>query len=517
MSLLQKASIITTPTAYAEDFLYSIKPAIVFGDELVTNGDFSGGSANWTAKSGVIVSADSSGLVFDNSTGNSSGGVYQNIGLDDTRTYQMTATIQLLTGSSNGTFILFTSTSGGTGQSDVYVGSTLIVGGDAVTNTFPFTPASGDVSIQFSCDESNATYKVSNISVKEIINADFDFTRASTATRVNEEGLIEEVAINTPRIDFTGGTGSILLEPSRTNSLPFSNDFSNAAWSKEANITATYNTTETLSPDGTYNASKFVGNGTDGLFDAVAITGIISRSVYLKSVTGTVTVVLKDPYGGVTAKSLTVTEEWQRFELVEDNGGSSQGLWIDDIPASGIYMYGAQIEAGSYTTSYIPTNGTTVTRSADAANNAGNSDLINSTEGVLYAEIKALANDGVNRVITIVNSSSTLNRIRLYYTTVDNRVIAEIRNSSGGILMIYNGLADVTTFNKFAVKYKNNDAALWVNGTEVLTDTTGGVPTGLNKLVFDDGSGSDDYYGDAKSLMVFKEALTDEELTKLTS
>ena len=80
----------------------------------------------------------------------------------------MTATMQLLTGAASGTFTLFTSTATGTGQSGVYTGSTLLVGGAAVTETFTFTPASGDVSIQFACDESNATYSISDITVKEV-------------------------------------------------------------------------------------------------------------------------------------------------------------------------------------------------------------------------------------------------------------------------------------------------------------------------------------------------------------
>ena len=56
------------------------------------------------------------------------------------------------------------------------------------------------------------------------------------------------------------------------------------------------------------------------------------------------------------------------------------------------YIWGAQLEQQSYATSYIPTNGATNTRLQDIANNSGNSTLINSTEGVLYAEIAAFEN-----------------------------------------------------------------------------------------------------------------------------
>jgi len=62
MSLLQKASIITTPTAYAEDYLYSIKPAYALGSELVTNGDFSNGTNNWTPNANATLSVENGRL-----------------------------------------------------------------------------------------------------------------------------------------------------------------------------------------------------------------------------------------------------------------------------------------------------------------------------------------------------------------------------------------------------------------------------------------------------------------------
>ena len=148
---------------------------------------------NWTAKDGVIVSANSSGLVFDNSTGNASGGVFQNIGLSDANKYQMTATMQLLTGASNGTFTVFSSSANGTSQSQIYSGSTLIVGGNAVTETFEFSPATGDVSIQFTCDEANATYKVSNVTAVQV-------TSDTNLPRINYEGFSYQDALGSEEV-----------------------------------------------------------------------------------------------------------------------------------------------------------------------------------------------------------------------------------------------------------------------------------------------------------------------------
>ena len=72
----------------------------------------------------------------------------------------------------------------------------------------------------------------------------------------------------------------------------------------------------------------------------------------------------------------------------------------DTICYRTVYIWGAQLEQQSYATSYIPTNGATNTRLQDIANNSGNSTLINSTEGVLYAEIAALADDAISKFIS---------------------------------------------------------------------------------------------------------------------
>ena len=324
-----------------------------------------------------------------------------------------------------------------------------------------------------------------------------------------------------PRIDYTGGEGHWLFEPQSTNLLDYSNDFSQSYWTKQSGVTATYNTTETLSPDGTYNATKFVGNGTTGVFKAsISVSGVVSRSFYLKSVTGTTTAVFKEPNTNVPSPiTLTITNEWQRFEMIGDNGSSFQGLQIDDITSEGLFMWGAQLEVGSFPTSYIPTNGSTVTRLQDAAFGAGSSDLINSTEGVLYFEGSALTDTDTtnpNRGISI-SSGSTNNTIFIYYQAALN-TLACILISNGTTQFSHStSLFDVDDYLKIALKYKQNDFALWVNGTEIATDTSGNAPIGLNELAFDNGVGNDKFYGKVKCVAVFTEALTDEELTCLTT
>ena len=75
----------------------------------------------------------------------------------------------------------------------------------------------------------------------------------------------------------------------------------------------------------------------------------------------------------------------------------------------------------------------------------------------------------------------------------------------------------VSNFFKMAFKYKTNDCALWVNGTEVATDTSAAMPLALSTLRFDRGDGGNDFLGKVRNVQVFTEALTDEQLEKLTS
>jgi hypothetical protein len=93
-----------------------------------------------------------------------------------------------------------------------------------------------------------------------IKGADLDVVRATSATRVNAEGLIESVANNVPRLDYTNGScPSWSVEPQRTNLLLRSEEFDNASWSK-SNVTITAN--QTNSPDGNLNADLAVFDNT---------------------------------------------------------------------------------------------------------------------------------------------------------------------------------------------------------------------------------------------------------------
>jgi hypothetical protein len=222
----------------------------------------------------------------------------------------------------------------------------------------------------------------------------------------------------------------------------------------------------------------------------------------------------------ISVNSSSFENDWKRISIVFTGTITSLNatLFILNSVNDYVYYFGAQLEELSYATSYIPTNGEVngVTRLADVCNNAGSSDLISSTEGVLYAEISALNNDGTSRQISLSDGSNANNKISLRYTSTTNELNAFVKSGGSVVFDESEILSDTTQNNKLALKYKQNDFSLYVNGVEVATDTNGNTPTGLNVLDFDSAIGTLNFYGNVKTVAVFKEALDNDQLERLT-
>jgi len=383
-------------------------------------------------------------------------------------------------------------------------------------------------------------------------SGDFDFSRSGKATRINSQGLIEEVSngqsrLNYPMIDGkVVGCPSHLLEPQRTNLITYSEDFSDSSWSKSR---ASVVLNSTISPDGSLNASKLVEDTTSGghiLYRNNITTGagINTLSVKVKAngrnwvllydseqgeavyfdlkngVAGTI-VGTPDAYSikklpnGWYDISLTTTATLRvDFKIYTAESDGNNAYLGDGV--SGIYVWGAQVEQGSYPTSYIKSNsGSTTTRSAETATGAGTSDTFNDSEGVLMLEFKGLANDSY-RLISLSDGTNG-NNVRINLTPTANQIIFEA--NSANVLQsafTYNGV-DILLNNKIIIKYKNNDYGFWVNGFKVGTDTIGDTPIGLDTINFDRGTGGNPFYGNTKQLQYYNSALTDSELEQLTS
>ncbi len=356
-----------------------------------------------------------------------------------------------------------------------------------------------------------------------IINVQF-------ATRVNAQGLVETVTSDIPRIDYSKGSGAILAEQAATNQIRYSEDFSNALWTKAA-ISPFSSSTKT-NPRGVsqtvYNITRAPASG-DGLFATFASSPSgqgMGVSVWVKRTsgvgsTGNVWIGTSKQSSGA-GNLVAVGNEWQRITYTSPQYGANK-IYID--PEYGHYfdIWGAQGEIGNVingpgrVSSYIPTTSGSVTRTRDNYLNGGDASLIGAQEGVFYMEAATLANAG-SKAIALSASNSAANRVVIFYSSASNTIQGRVQASTTTTIAINGTVTDNTDFNKIAFKYKSGDLALWINGTEVQTSTTAFTfNAALSELAFDQGNGSIHTDGHVKQVAVFKEVLSDAELAALTS
>ena len=349
----------------------------------------------------------------------------------------------------------------------------------------------------------------------------FTTTRATSATRVNKEGLIEVVEGDRPRIDYTDSAkGVLLLEPQRTNAITYSENLNGTGWNVYGANGGTCARTLNygISPSGKQDSTRVVfSEALVALYMSTNITGDASATMYVKGVSGEV---IGFGYGASVSSGseFTFNGEWQRLEY---NGTSANSIlsintWSTTRTARDFEIYGVQMEVGSYPTSYIPTQGASATRLADTASGSGNSEVFNDSEGVLFADIAALANDGTWRGFGISDGSKS-NRIIFWYRPTDNAIEFSLSKSSVSQSSLNISINDVKENIKILVKYKVNDISIWLNGFKVFTDTTAQMPLNLSELAFDNGNGVENFYGKTKEIGYYNTVLTDAELETLTS
>ena len=375
----------------------------------------------------------------------------------------------------------------------------------------------------------------------------------NTATGVFTNVSVKEVTRdNVPRIDYTGGgCPHILAEPQRTNLVTYSEDFSNASWAK-TNSSITSNLV--ISPDGSLNGDKLVENTSNNYHYISHSFSIVSGSYYSFSIflkKGERKWLKIDSSSGASwscganfdlengvvgsidmgsAKIESYGNDWYRCSIIGlanattvvasdlilgigDNNNSYQG-----DGTSGLYLYGGQVEQGSYPTSYIPTSGSSVTRNQDIFTRDGIGSLINSTEGVLFLEVAALSIADGNRYITLTNGAVNSYGIRILYQSASGSIFFQKYVNGTRTTNVATSSITTTNLNKLAIRYNTTNVDIWVNGVEILTNSdTNLIPSGtLNRLAFDIGDGSSNFFGKVKQLQVYDTSLTDNQLIQLT-
>jgi len=385
-------------------------------------------------------------------------------------------------------------------------------------------------------------------------DGDFDYSGGTNGTRVNKDGLIETIAADTPRLNYSLLNGvvqdnpTLLLEPQRINIYTYSEDLSQGTTLTNTSV----DETSIVSPDGALTGNKLTQ--TSGAFTrknlSVILSGTYAWSFFAKKgdlrylnarslfvLNGTTpengnTIIDLDTntiaYKGTNVTSASIEQypnDWIKVEIVATDNATGSGDFVDffftdsatSTQSTGVagngYIWGIQFESGNYGTSYIAnlTTGST-SRSADVCNGA-EADF-NDSEGVLYANIADFDNDSY-RQLTISDGSNN-DAVSIMFTPTENEIVCYV-NDGGSTQVSISSSLDTHKFNKIAIKYKANDFSVYINGFLKGEDTVGTVPSGLSTLNFDNGSGVDDFYGKTKEVITFNEALSDTELETLTS
>jgi hypothetical protein len=334
------------------------------------------------------------------------------------------------------------------------------------------------------------------------------YTATTTQPITNYIPALQTAASGVARFDHNPVTGEslgLLIEESRTNLVTYSEAFDDAAWTK---LDAAVSSNVVIAPDGTLTGDKLItnsgvsttgGNSNGGIVQSPAGTTAIpySYSFYAKAAEGTAVRVRETVTTGARANISLVDGS-----VVYESGSSSSftvtttsignGWWriaLNRTPAttlgfvikpgidtgdgySGIYIWGAQLEAGAFPTSYIPTVASQVTRSVDAASMTGTnfSSWYRADEGTIYSEFNPFVITGVGGVMSI-NDFASSNKIDL--RRAGNAIVTVSFTTQAG--MTVTGITANST-NKLAVSYAVNDFALVGNGGTPNTDALGTIP-----------------------------------------
>jgi hypothetical protein len=361
---------------------------------------------------------------------------------------------------------------------------------------------------------------------------------------------IVKAANNEPRFDHTsaGDCRGLLIEEGRTNLIPQSDNFASASWIKGG---GSISSVANIEPDGSANSELFSEDGANSVHRTFqSFTGVSSTvytlSVFLKfsgrqyvylenrSINTNPFVVFDIQNGTVfsTIGPLTSTIQaypngWYRCSvtgtanlaggnyLIGGYSGGSQSYTGLDGPA--FYLYGAQVEAGSFPTSYIPTTTGTLARSADLCSITGANftSFYNQSEGTFFVAADPRVGTGFSTYL-MANSGANADQVSIFRDTV----LDYFGVANGGSYTAQQTVASANgSFNKIAGSYFTNDARSAFNGILASADTSVTVPTNLNRLNIGSSSLGNTQFanGCLSSIRYFKKRLPNAKLVTLTT
>ena len=412
-----------------------------------------------------------------------------------------------------------------------------------MANTFKF--GNGNWAVK---DGSALAYNDENNNFKPL---PFDFTRASSATTLNRQGLIETVPSGKPRIDFTDNTsGHLLLEPSRTNLVTYSEDFSDSSWIKSG-PSLTYN--QGTSPDGENNATKMIpstSSTSQDIFATVTASGstAYTRSffakadgynwIYIQQYDGSTnrgawfdlsTGSLGNTETNITSSIENYGNGWYKCSVTftTQSGATSERAQIRVVGSNGattfagngtdgVLIWGAMVEQGSYPTSYVKTEGSSVTRVADVNSKTSDEGSIIDFAKTIYIEFDELSISRAQRrhIFQLSGASGST----VYGRTESGGTLTiQVLNSSVNQALFQTVSYNTTGNNKLALTISENDVVLYVNGTQAGSDTNASIPTLYKMYVGISDAGTIPFAGGIKDCKLYDTRLTNTELQNLTS
>ena len=389
------------------------------------------------------------------------------------------------------------------------------------------------------------------------------FTRASTATFVGSNGLIQSATTNTPRIDFdpvTNDRKGLLIEECRTNLLTYSEDFT-----QYTNARTVDTANQGTAPDGSNNATKLsetadTNNHNIQLDINFSYTSgdTYTHSAFLKA--GTVSVMqlllpssafgsnafanydLTNGVVGTVGSSATASIEdfgngWFRCVLTAAvtststaDGGfivftnnsttAARAASYTGDTASHVFIFGNQLEEGSFPTSYIPTSGATATRAADKAKILTTAFGFNASEGTLFADASSLdTGQSFSRIVAINSDTSSNESLSLVVNADKFRGFALVGGSATASLVV--GDISDNVFFKGAMAYQTDNFSGSVNGGSAVSETSAALPDSSALTTMNIGSSTTGgaafmLNGHIKKIQYFPRRLSDTQLQEIT-
>jgi hypothetical protein len=406
-----------------------------------------------------------------------------------------------------------------------------------------------------------ATLNLDFTSGNQTLDPRITFTRSTTATFTGSNGLIQTAAIDAPRFDYNPTTLAplgLLIEEQRVNLVTYSEQFDNAVWTK---IRSSITSNTVVAPDGTLTGDALITDTTVTDTHRIELLSVAFTSgttytltlfakaqsslnlqlVFLTAAFGTSLRAAFNLQTGqtlvssssITAKTTNVGNGWFRCEatatatatatsgfhisLINTFAANAAATSFTGDGTSGIYIWGAQLEAGAFATSYIPTVASQVTRAADVAVMTGTnfSSWYNATEGTLYGQADWMGLS-TNDYFFAINNGTSSNLIAI---GVSNTPLTRFIVIDGGVTQAsVNGPTPVANVAfKIAGAYQANSFAAATNGTLGTVDTSGTVPS-VNQVSLTSSIGSANLFnGHIRQIAYYPRRLANAELQGITA